>query len=118
MKKKKINIAIVGLGNVGSNLYKHLIKNKKNIQKKTNVDIVIKYVSAKNKSKKRKIFIPKKKWLNNYLDAIGGMEKVAKVNAVSMLAEAEVQGGVVHDERPGPAPPLQAVRTAQAGAHT
>ena len=30
--------------------------------------------------------------LNNYLDAIGGMEKVAKVNAVSMLAEAEVQG--------------------------
>ena len=30
--------------------------------------------------------------LNNYLDAIGGMEKVAEVNAVSMLAEAEVQG--------------------------
>ena len=69
MKQKKINIAIVGLGNVGSNLYKHLIKNKKNIQKKTNVDIVIKYVSAKNRSKKRKIFIPKNKWLNNYLDA-------------------------------------------------
>ena len=69
MKQKKINIAIVGLGNVGSNLYKHLIKNKKNIQKKTNVDIVIKYVSAKNRSKKRKIFIPKNKWLNNYFDA-------------------------------------------------
>ena len=69
MKQKKINIAIVGLGNVGSNLYKHLVKNKKNIQKKTNVDIVIKYVSAKNRSKKRKIFIPKNKWLNNYLDA-------------------------------------------------
>ena len=30
--------------------------------------------------------------LNNYLDAIGGMGKVAEVNAVSMLAEAEVQG--------------------------
>ena len=69
MKQKKINIAIVGLGNVGSNLYKHLVKNKKNIQKKTNVDIVIKYVSAKNRSKKRKIFIPKNKWLNNYFDA-------------------------------------------------
>ena len=64
MKQKKINIAIVGLGNVGSNLYKHLVKNKKNIQKKTNVDIVIKYVSAKNRSKKRKIYIPKNKWLN------------------------------------------------------
>ena len=30
--------------------------------------------------------------LNNYLDAIGGIDKVAEVNAVSMLAEAEVQG--------------------------
>ena len=30
--------------------------------------------------------------LNNYLDAIGGVGKVAEVNAVSMLAEAEVQG--------------------------
>ena len=30
--------------------------------------------------------------LNNYLNAIGGIDKVAEINAVSTLAEAEVQG--------------------------
>jgi len=35
IKKKTYNIAIVGLGNIGINLYKHLINNKKkNKQKK------------------------------------------------------------------------------------
>ena len=37
MIKRKINIAIVGLGNIGLSLYKHLIRNKKSIQNKTNV---------------------------------------------------------------------------------
>ena len=68
-KIKKLNIAIVGLGNIGLNLYKHLIKNKQNIKKKTNVNLDIKYVSAKNRFKKRKANIPKKKWLKNYLYA-------------------------------------------------
>ena len=68
-KIKNLNIAIVGLGNIGLNLYKHLIKNKQNIKKKTNVNLVIKYVSAKNRFKKRKANIPKKKWLKNYLYA-------------------------------------------------
>ena len=30
--------------------------------------------------------------LNNYLNAIGGIDKVAEINAISTLAEAEVQG--------------------------
>ena len=68
-KIKNLNIAIVGLGNIGLNLYKHLIKNKQNIKKKTNVNLDIKYVSAKNRFKKRKANIPKKKWLKNYLYA-------------------------------------------------
>tara|TARA_Y100001970_G_scaffold248288_1_gene317729 strand:+ start:14892 stop:16193 length:1302 start_codon:yes stop_codon:yes gene_type:complete len=68
-KKTKFNIAIIGLGNIGSSLYQHLIKNRESIRKKTNVDLNIKYVSAKNKSKKRKINIPKNKWLKNYIDA-------------------------------------------------
>ena len=51
-KIKNLNIAIVGLGNIGLNLYKHLIKNKQNIKKKTNVNLDIKYVSAKNRFKK------------------------------------------------------------------
>ena len=90
MKKNKFNIAIVGLGNIGINLYQHLLKNKLSIKKKTNVDLNIKYVSAKNKTKKRKIKIPKNKWLKNYFEAsklkdidivvelIGGSEGVAK----------------------------------------
>ena len=90
MIKRKINIAIVGLGNIGLSLYKHLIRNKKSIQNKTNVQFNIKYVSAKNKNKKRKIKVPKNKWLKNYLEAstrkdvdivielIGGSEGPAK----------------------------------------
>jgi len=69
MKKDKFNIAVVGLGNIGINLYKHLTQNKKNIKKKTNIDLNIKYVSARNKFKKRKVNIPKNKWLKNYLEA-------------------------------------------------
>ena len=69
MKKNKFNIAIIGLGNIGINLYKHLIQNKQSINKKTNAELNIKYVSAKNKFKKRKVNIPKNKWLNNYLEA-------------------------------------------------
>ncbi len=88
--KKKFNIAIVGLGNIGSNLYQHLIKNRKSIAKKTNVNPIVKFVSAKNRQKKRKISIPKKKWLKNYLDVtkhpevdlvvelIGGSDGAAK----------------------------------------
>ena len=90
MIKRKINIAIVGLGNIGLSLYKHLIRNKKSIQNKTNVQFNIKYVSAKNTNKKRKIKVPKNKWLKNYLEAstrkdvdivielIGGSEGPAK----------------------------------------
>ena len=41
MKKNKFNIAIVGLGNIGINLYKHLSKNKKNIKKKQMLILIL-----------------------------------------------------------------------------
>jgi len=87
---KKLNIAIVGLGNIGSYLYKYLNDNKKILTKKNNCLPLIKYVSAKNKKRKRNLLIKKKQWLNNYLDAtklkevdlivelIGGSEGPAK----------------------------------------
>jgi homoserine dehydrogenase len=90
MKNKKVNIAIVGLGNIGLYLYEHLKKNKNIINKRTNVNLVVKYVSAKNKSKKRRIKIPNKLWLKSYKEAylkkdidivvevIGGSEGIAK----------------------------------------
>ncbi len=87
---KKLNIAIIGLGNIGSYLYKYLNKNKKIISKKNNCIPNIIYISARNKSRKRNFKINKKIWLNNYLDAtknknvdlivelIGGAEGPAK----------------------------------------
>ncbi len=87
---KKLNIAIIGLGNIGSYLYKFLEKNKSILSKKNNCVPNIVYISAKNKRRKRNFKIKKKLWLNNYLDAtksknvdlivelIGGAEGPAK----------------------------------------
>ena len=90
MTEKKLNIVIVGLGTIGAYLYKYLQKNKLFLKKKTNIIPNILYVSAKNIKKKRKINIPKSKWLKNYIDCvnnknvdivielIGGSEGAAK----------------------------------------
>ena len=89
MNKHK-NIAIIGLGNIGSYLFKYLKDNKKILTEKNNCTPIVTYVSAKNKNKKRNIKIKKNQWLNNYLDAtqnenvdlivelIGGAEGPAK----------------------------------------
>ena len=87
---KKLNIAIIGLGNIGSYLYKFLEKNKYKLAKKNNCMPNVLFVSAKNRMRKRGFKISKKKWLKNYLDAtknknvdlivelIGGAEGPAK----------------------------------------
>ena len=101
MINKKLNIAIVGLGNIGSYLYKYLETNKEILSKKNNCIPNIIYVSAKNRNKKRYIKINKKKWLNNYLDAtklkdvdiivelIGGSEGAAKKLVFSALKNSK-----------------------------
>ena len=48
---RKLNIAIIGLGNIGSYLFKYLNENKKILTEKNNCLPVIKYISAKNKNK-------------------------------------------------------------------
>ena len=87
---KKLNIAIVGLGNIGSYLFKYLNENKDILTEKNNCIPNVSYVSAKSKKRKRGIKIKKNQWLNNYLDAtknknidliielIGGAEGPAK----------------------------------------
>ncbi len=89
-KKKSYNIAIVGLGNIGSYLFNFLNKNKTNLINKNNANFNISYVSAKNKNKKRKISIKKNQWVSNYnhiikkkdvdiiVELIGGAEGPAK----------------------------------------
>ena len=85
-----MNIAIVGLGNIGSYFYNYLKKNKDNLFNKTNTVPNILYVSAKSLGKKRNFKIPKKLWLKNSISAtkkenvdiivelIGGAEGAAK----------------------------------------
>tara|TARA_B100000902_G_scaffold46358_1_gene53753 strand:- start:1537 stop:2829 length:1293 start_codon:yes stop_codon:yes gene_type:complete len=57
---KNINIAIVGLGQIGIYLYNELNKKKKEIEIKTGKKIDIVAISAKNKNKKRRFNIDKK----------------------------------------------------------
>ena len=91
MKKKKVyNIAIVGLGNIGSYLFNFLNNNKKYLSNKNNTNFKLLYVSAKNRNKKRNIRIKKKQWIKNYndilkkenvdivIELIGGAEGAAK----------------------------------------
>ena len=87
---RKLNIAIIGLGNIGSYLFNYLKENKKILTEKNNCIPVVKYVSAKNKKKKRRIKIRNDQWLNDYMlatkiedvdliiELIGGAEGPAK----------------------------------------
>ena len=50
---RKLNIAIIGLGNIGSYLFKFLNDNRKILTEKNNCMPIIKYVSAKNKKRKK-----------------------------------------------------------------
>ena len=52
---KKMNIVIVGLGNIGSYFYNYLKKNKKVLFNKTNTIPNILFVSAKSLNKKRNL---------------------------------------------------------------
>ena len=56
---KNINIALVGLGQVGIFLYNELNSKKKEIEIKTGKKINIVAISAKNKNKKRRFNIDK-----------------------------------------------------------
>ena len=66
--KKNINIAIVGLGNIGSRLYKEIISKKKDIGLKTNTNINIVAISAKNINKKRTFVVRKNIFFKNPLN--------------------------------------------------
>ena len=70
MKLEKINIGLAGFGNIGSNFYQILNKNKKDILLKTGKIPFVKYISARNFNKKRKLNIPKNKWINNPINLV------------------------------------------------
>ena len=79
--KKKYNIAVVGLGQVGIYLLNELKIKKNAIQVKTGTKINIVAISAKNIKKKRKFKINKKIFYTNPLDVI-------KKHKIDILFEA------------------------------
>ena len=68
--KNKINIAIVGLGQIGNHLFNEIKIKKKEIELLTGKKINIAAISAKNKNKKRKFKINKKIFYKNPLRII------------------------------------------------
>ena len=78
--KNIVNIAIVGLGQVGIYLYNELNNKKKEIEIKTGKKINIIAISAKNKDKKRRFKIDKKIF---YLDPL----QIFKENKIDILFE-------------------------------
>ncbi len=77
---KNINIALVGLGQVGIFLYNELNSKKKEIEIKTGKKINIVAISAKNKNKKRRFKIDKKIFYSNPL-------KIFKEKKIDILFE-------------------------------
>ena len=77
---KNINIALVGLGQVGIFLYNELNSKKREIEIKTGKKINIVAISAKNKNKKRRFNIDKKIFYSNPL-------KIFKEKQIDILFE-------------------------------
>ena len=68
--KKNVNIAVVGLGQIGSYLLNELNTKKKDIELKTGKKIKVVAISAKNRNKKRKYKFNKKIFYKNPLNII------------------------------------------------
>ena len=79
--KNVINIAIVGLGQIGNYLYNEINIKKKDIEIQTGKKIKIIALSAKNKNKKRKFKINKKIFYKNPLE-------IFKKNNIDILFES------------------------------
>ena len=68
--KKKVNIAVVGLGQIGNYLLNELYKKRNDIEIKTGKKIQVVAISAKNINKKIKYKINKKIFFKNPLEIL------------------------------------------------
>ncbi len=80
----RINIAIVGLGQIGGYLLNEINIKKKNIEIKTGKKIIINAISAKNINKKRKYKINKKIFYKNPLEIIKKLKIDILIEAVGL----------------------------------
>ena len=78
--KKTVNIAVIGLGQIGNYLLNELKNKQKDIKLLTGKNIKIVAISAKNKNKKRKFKINKKIFYRNFF-------KIFKTKQVDILFE-------------------------------
>jgi homoserine dehydrogenase len=67
MNKEKVNVAIIGLGQIGSRLYKEILSKKKDIADKTGCNVNVVAISAKSISKKRTFRFNRKIFYKNPL---------------------------------------------------
>tara|TARA_B100000686_G_scaffold313098_1_gene358142 strand:- start:420 stop:1718 length:1299 start_codon:yes stop_codon:yes gene_type:complete len=70
MINKKINIGIIGLGQIGSRLYKEILSQKKDIKLKTGLTVNVTAISAKNINKKRNFKFNRKIFYKNPIDIV------------------------------------------------
>ena len=63
MNNAKLNVAIIGLGTVGSGVIKLLKRQKSNIKNRTGIELDLVAISAKNKRKKRSVDISPYRWI-------------------------------------------------------
>lgn len=82
---KELNIALLGLGTVGSGVVKIIEENRQQIKDTINKDIVIKHILVRDKSKKRPLNISQYH-LTEDIDEILGDESIDIV--------VEVMGGI------------------------
>ena len=80
MNKSKLNIAIIGLGTVGSGVIKLLKRQKSNIKNRTGIELELVAISAKNKRKKRSVDISPYRWIASPIS-------IAKDPAVDVIVE-------------------------------
>ena len=70
MNNKNINIGIIGLGQIGSRLYREILSQKKDIKLKTGLTVNVVAISAKNINKKRNFKFNRKIFYRNPIDIV------------------------------------------------
>ena len=83
--KKTVNIAVIGLGQIGNYLLNELKNKQKDIKLLTGKNIKIVAISAKNKNKKRKFKINKKIFYRNPFE-------IFKTKQVDILFDGDTAG--------------------------
>jgi homoserine dehydrogenase len=99
---KKINIAILGLGNIGTGTYKLLEMNRKHIEQATDIDFQVKWILEKYTELDRGIVVDPKRWTQDpdeimsdpcvdvVVELLGGIEFSTKLMIDAMNAGKHV----------------------------